>query len=179
MLATIKLKSKEVNEKLVESAEKKIEINDKREIFRPVAARGAVLYFCIVEMSLVNWMYNTSLSQFIELFEWSILNSPKAQLPKERVERIVTWLTMKVYRYINRGLFERDKTTFKLMMCLKIMIKAGHLTPADIGVLLKAGSGISDSGNKYRLFINDKQWNNIVALSSHKFNGETAFFSEL
>ena len=78
VLSTIKLKSKEVNEKLVESSEKKIEISEKREIFRPVAARGAVLYFCIVEMTLVNWMYNTSLSQFIELYEWSITNSPKA-----------------------------------------------------------------------------------------------------
>jgi dynein heavy chain len=78
VLATIKLKSKEVNEKLTEAAEKKIEISEKREIFRPVAARGAVLYFCIVEMTLVNWMYNTSLSQFVELYEWSITNSPKA-----------------------------------------------------------------------------------------------------
>jgi dynein heavy chain len=62
VLGTIKTKSKEVNEKLAEASEKKIEINDKREVFRPVAARGAVLYFCIVEMSLVNWMYNTALS---------------------------------------------------------------------------------------------------------------------
>lgn len=61
VLATIKSKSKEVNEKLKEASEKKIEINDKREQFRPVAARGAVLYFCIVEMAQVNWMYNTSL----------------------------------------------------------------------------------------------------------------------
>lgn len=62
VLATIKTKSKEVNEKLVEAREKRIEINEKRELFRPVAARGAVLYFCIVEMTLVNWMYNTSLT---------------------------------------------------------------------------------------------------------------------
>ena len=61
VLATIKTKSKEVNEKLAEGKEKKIEINEKRELFRPVAARGAVRYFCIVEMTLVNWMYNTSL----------------------------------------------------------------------------------------------------------------------
>jgi dynein heavy chain len=60
-LSTIKTKSKEVNEKLVEAKEKKIEIDQKRELFRPVAARGSVLYFCVVEMTLVNWMYNTSL----------------------------------------------------------------------------------------------------------------------
>ena len=61
VLATIKNKSKEVNEKLIESKEKRIEINEKREAFRMVASRGSVLYFCIVEMTLVNWMYNTSL----------------------------------------------------------------------------------------------------------------------
>ena len=61
VLATIKTKSKEVNEKLIEAKEKRVEINEKREQFRMVASRGAVLYFCIVEMTLVNWMYNTSL----------------------------------------------------------------------------------------------------------------------
>ena len=50
VLATIKSKSKEVNEKLKEAKEKRIEINEQRENFRPAAARGAVLYFCIVEM---------------------------------------------------------------------------------------------------------------------------------
>ena len=61
VLSEIKLKSKEVTEKLKEAKEKTTEIGEKREQYRPVAARGAVLYFCIVEMSLVNWMYNTSL----------------------------------------------------------------------------------------------------------------------
>jgi len=50
VLANIKIKSREVGEKLTESREKTIEIGEKREAFRPVAARGAVLYFCIVEM---------------------------------------------------------------------------------------------------------------------------------
>ena len=61
VLATIKTKSKTVNEKLLEAKEKRIEINEKREQFRMVASRGSVLYFCVVEMTLVNWMYNTSL----------------------------------------------------------------------------------------------------------------------
>jgi len=73
VLNQIKTKSKEVNEKLREAKEKTIEINEKRENFRPVAARGAVLYFCIVEMTLVNWMYNTSLQQFLGLFDYGIL----------------------------------------------------------------------------------------------------------
>merc|ERR1719183_1423030 len=128
VLATIKTKSKEVNEKLVEAQEKKIEINEKRELFRPAAARGAVLYFCIVEMTLVNWMYNTSLQQFLGLFDYGILQSAKSNFIKDRVHNITQCLTYKVYRYISRGLFERDKTTFKLMMSTKILIKDGKLT---------------------------------------------------
>jgi dynein heavy chain len=89
VLATIKTASKEVNEKLKEASEKKIEINEKRENFRPVAARGSVLYFCVVEMTQVNWMYNTSLSQFLGLFDYGIDMSPKAQLVKERVQIII------------------------------------------------------------------------------------------
>lgn len=33
---------------------------------------------------------------------------------------------------------------FKLMMCLKILIKDGKLTTADVNVFLKAGGGVDD-----------------------------------
>ena len=109
-----------------------------------VASRGSVLYFCVVEMIMVNWMYNTSLQQFLGLFDYAIDHAPKAQIIKDRFQNITIELTRKVYRYINRGLFECDKTTFKLMMSMKILIKEGKLTSADVGMLLKAGSGIDD-----------------------------------
>lgn len=73
VLANIKVKSKEIAEKLEEAAEKKIDINEKRELFRPCAGRGAVLYFCIVEMANVEWMYSTSLTQFLALYDYAIL----------------------------------------------------------------------------------------------------------
>ena len=124
-------------------------------------------------------MYNTALSQFIQLFEWSILNSKKAQLPKERVENIVSCLTYKVYRYISRGLFERHKIMFKLMMATKILIKDGKLTAGDVGLLLKAGGGIDDRTKPFN-WMEQKQWLNLKALSKHKFaNEHTFFFKEL
>jgi hypothetical protein len=124
VLATIKNKSKEVNEKLAEGKEKKIEINEKREAFRGVAARGSVLYFCFVEMIKVNWMYNISLQQFLCLFDWAIDNSPKAQLTKDRVHNITQELTRKVYRYINRG--------------TRSMVDAAELESPEMGLLQMA-----------------------------------------
>lgn len=169
VLATIKAKSKEVNQKLSDAKEKRIEINEKREQFRPVAARGAVLYFCIVEMSLVSWMYNTSLYQFLELFDDSIDEAPKAQLLKDRVANIIDTLTYKVYRYISRGLFERDKITFKLMVSLKILVEDGKLMPHDIQFLLKAGAGATEEKTKPYQWLDAKAWGNLKALSGHRF----------
>lgn len=169
VLATIKAKSKEVNQKLSDAKEKRIEINEKREQFRPVAARGAVLYFCIVEMSLVSWMYNTSLYQFLELFDTSIDEAQKAQLLKDRVANIIDTLTYKVYRYINRGLFERDKITFKLMVSLKILVEDGKLMPHDIQFLLKAGAGATEEKTKPYQWLDAKAWGNLKALSGHRF----------
>lgn len=179
VLATIKTKSKEVNEKLNESKEKKIEINENREKFRPAAARGAVLYFCIVELMMVNWMYNTSLAQFLGLFYASIDNAKKDKLIKQRVENIYNEMTWRVYRYISRGLFERDKITFKIMICSKILIKDSKLTASDVSMFLKAGAGIDDR-NKIFTWMDDKQWLNLKALSKHRFNNENLqFFKDL
>jgi len=179
VLATIKTKSKEVNEKLVESKERRIEINETREKFRPAAARGAVLYFCIVEMTMVNWMYNTSLAQFLGLFYSSIDNAKKDKLIKQRVENIYEEMTWRVYRYISRGLFERDKITFKIMICSKILIKDNKLTSSDVSMFLKAGAGIDDR-NKIFTWMDDKQWLNLKALSKHRFNNENLqFFKDL
>jgi len=43
-----------------------------------VATRGAVLYFCVVEIAAINWMYNVSLLQFLDIFYDGIDNSAKA-----------------------------------------------------------------------------------------------------
>jgi len=145
-----------------------------------VAARGAVLYFCIVEMINVNWMYNTSLQQFLTLFEWSIDHADKAPILKDRVNNIIDTLTYKVYRYISRGLFERDKVTFKLMISMKILIKDGILETKDIQFLLKAGSALEDRNNPFSLWLDQKQWLNLKALSQHKFGTQHGcFFKEI
>lgn len=73
-----------MNQKLVAADETKKSINEKREQFRPVATRGSVLYFSVVELSLVNVMYQTSLDQFLEIFMGSMDRAEKASLASKR-----------------------------------------------------------------------------------------------
>jgi dynein heavy chain len=65
VLNQTKQQSKEVAIKLVDAEVKTKEIQEKRELFRPVAIRGSALYFTMLDMSLVSWMYNSSLDQFL------------------------------------------------------------------------------------------------------------------
>merc|ERR1719265_334553 len=109
------------------------------------------MYFNMTDITLVvnpitaqptGWMYNCSLMQFLEQFDISIARSEKCQPTSKRVDKIIEYLTYQVYRYVNRGLFERDKMMFKLMFTLKIMSVANMITSADTSIFLKAGSAL-------------------------------------
>jgi dynein heavy chain len=191
VLANTKAKSKEVEGKLREADERKIEINEKREIFRPVATRGSIMYFNMVDMTNVvnpitaqpsGWMYNCSLLQFLEQFEYSVKNSEKCQPATKRCDKIIQFLTYQVYRYMNRGLFERDKMMFKLLVTLKIMTVANQITGADSAIFLKAGSSLDAKAERQNPFrwLSDTIWLNILMLSRHTFGvDQVHFFREV
>lgn len=140
ILNSTKTKAKEVQNKIADAEIKTQEINEKRLIFQPVAVRGSILYFSILEIVQVNWMYNTSLKQYLKLYNQAIDLCPKSTAPQKDVDFIIPTLTYIVYRYINRGLFEKDKGVFLLILCFKIQQTAQIITMSDIQLFLNCGN---------------------------------------
>ena len=172
VLANTKAKAAEVNAKLIAADETRSNIAEKREQFRPAATRGSVLYFSIVEMSLVNVMYQTSLVQFLEIFMGSMEKAEKASLASKRVTNIIDTMTYMTYRYINRGLYEADKLTFILLVALKILVASQMLKTSDVTLFLRGGAALDINSVRRKPFqwMTNDVWLNIVQLSqSNKF----------
>jgi dynein heavy chain len=121
--------------KVSEETEKKITIA--RDEFRPIASRGSVLYFLVVEMANVNVMYQTSLKQFLNLFDNSIKHSIKSTHTDERITNILNRLNWEVWQFVQRSLFEQDRFLFTLLMVLKIHLHEGKVSHEEFMALIK------------------------------------------
>jgi len=175
VLKSVKKTAETVTQKLRDAKETKDNINEKREQYRPVATRGAVLYFSIVETTFINIMYQTSLQQFMKLFVKSMDEdySGRNSSVFKRVANIIDALTYITYRYINRGLYESDKLTFLLLTALKILSTTAGLNPSDVTLFLRGGAGFDADKLKKKpnslSWMPDEVWLNVHAVSNLVF----------
>ena len=103
---------------------------------------GSILYFLITKMQDVNVMYQTSLYQFLELFDNSMARSAKSPVNQKRIQNIIEYLTYAIHRYTCRSLYEEHKLLFVLLMTLQIDLGRERIKHAEFQTFIKGGAAL-------------------------------------
>lgn len=57
-------------------------------------------------------------------------------MSSKRIHNIIEHLTYEIYLYIQRGLFERHKIIFVLLLALAVLTSAGKVRPLGLSLFL-------------------------------------------
>jgi len=158
---------------VAEAKETELEIDSTRELYRPFATRGSILYFCIADLMVIDPMYQYSLQWYGGLFSQGILNSePRPDVPA-RLEVLKDFFTYLLYENICRSLFEKHKLLFSFNLCIKIM-QGDDLIDAEEWRFLLTGQAhkVPDDGlakpAAAEEWLTDKSWGEFRSLSTLK-----------
>lgn len=146
-LETTKKTAKEIEQAVEAGRAAQNEVKQARELYRPQAAEGAMLYFLLTKLSAIDHMYQYSLDSFMTFFEKSIARATRRD---DDIGAHVTCLReslrMTIFTWVSRGLFERHKLIFLAQLAFSLM-RRGMITASAEGCV-GVGDRTSSSWNE-------------------------------
>ncbi|NWR90162.1 DYH9 protein, partial [Furnarius figulus] len=154
----------EIEEKVQEFKVTEAKINEAREHYRPAAARASLLYFTMNDLHNIHPMYQFSLKAFHMVFQKAMERAAPAEALPERVRSLTESITLGVFQYTARGLFESDRLTYTAQLTFQILLMNKEINPEELDFLLRypAQPGVTSPVE----FLSDHAWGGIKALSS-------------
>lgn len=98
-LSQSKATSDTIQAKVAEAEATEAKIDATRELYRPVAARASLLFFCISDLASVDPMYQYSLSWFAALFVRAMADAPTSEDVTERGAALNDWCVWPRFPY--------------------------------------------------------------------------------
>lgn len=168
-----KRESKEAEVEMSTIKDKKKTYFNKSLLYKEVGFRVSNLFFCVMDMSNVEPMYQFSLEWFIELFKLAIVQSQTGNSNKDsRNDEIITTFTDYLFIRVCRSLFEKDKMLFSYLIYLKRLTCDQITSNSEIRKLLLNLAPKEASRAKEVSWMSDRQWNIINDLNTiHEFKG--------
>eukprot|EP00741_Cyanophora_paradoxa_P012299 tig00000169_g11885.t1 len=165
-LSVSKVTSEEIQKAVAEAEVAEKEIDATRERYRPVAYRGSILFFSISNLSLVDPMYQYSLTWFATLFGNVFAVAERSEDFDTRVKALNDAATYSLYTNVCRSLFEKHKLLFSFLLCVRILQGDGRIDPAEWRFLLAGATSDEISIPKPEAeWIDASMWIDVLNLS--------------
>ena len=145
------------------------------EKYRPVASRSSLLFFLMNDLVKIHTYYIYSLASFQQVFfrgidtaskffdsksctdaetdfdddndaKMDIADEPSMDEINARCNVLIESITLTVFNYIRRGLFEIDKLTVATLLTLKILVSDKKMTAEEVDYLVMGKTSV-DPGN--------------------------------
>jgi len=119
-LEATKATTNEINAQMVIMKQTEADIAVARESYRIMATEGAMLYFMLTKLCMIDHMYRYSLDAYVSFFYKAISKAPPAKEIGERVLILRESLRLTIFTWCNRGLFERHKIILCAQLCFEL-----------------------------------------------------------
>ena len=142
----------DIEEKVRLARDTEAKISAAREVYRPVASRGSLLYFLIDNLDTLDRVYHYSMANFVFILRKGMSVTPggadEGRVPEaqrlgeavpleQRVKLLIDTTSYEVFQYVAQGLFERHKLIVAAQLCVLILRKDGRLQGQKLDFLLK------------------------------------------
>lgn len=163
----------EINKKQDAASKVEVELDLKREGYKPVSSRTSGLFFCITALADVVPTYQYSLEYFKGLFIAAIADSERSEELEERLKFINDTCLESLYRNICRSLFEKDKLLFSALLAVKLMDMNGEIDMELFKFFLTGGVDLGEEKPANPTdWMSAKAWGELFRLSKFKvFDG--------
>merc|ERR1719311_946654 len=165
-LEVTKETSTEIAKQVKLAQETEVLINTSREEYRPVAAEGSMIFFLIIQLCIVEHMYQYSLGSFVTFLYKAIEKTEPSDDMKIRTASLISEIRMVIFKWVNRGLFERHKIIFCGILTFRLL-QRGLLKEDYVGsqfqFLLRAPQRL-DVENPLIDWLPNTAWNSVQKL---------------
>ncbi|KAL9654899.1 hypothetical protein ABK040_008689 [Willaertia magna] len=186
-LSSSKQTSKKIEQKQIESKKTEKDIDQKRNLYRPVAENASTLFFAISELPNIDPMYQYSLTWYKDLFTQCITELPQEEnrTTQQKIEQLIDYFQHQMYTKVCRSLFQKDKLLFSLLLCIQLMKKKNSIDIVELKFLLTGQSPVikqkDETPRKLPEWVSENMYNEITELNGMSKvwnNFENEFFNK-
>ena len=181
-LERAKVTATEIQAKQAVAKETEISIAEARKAYIPVAVRGALVYFLVDQLWVLEHLYRYSMANFVTIFKKGMDiadqkeedgeeaaggaegegggDGPAAGSPAElkaRVQKLIETSCYNCFGYVAQGLFERHKLVFAAQLCFQVQQRDGSLPPAMFDFLIQGRRAVGIE-NPLAEWMDDGTW---------------------